>query len=59
VMQSITARSNSFLRQTNNNVCYYRGRESNRAPLVGSPLDIMRKYTVGSLIKIDNKIMDE
>jgi hypothetical protein len=37
VMQSITARSNSFLHQTNNNLCYYRGRESNRAPRVGGP----------------------
>ena len=35
VMQSITARLNSFLHQTNNNLCYYRGRESNRAPRVG------------------------
>jgi hypothetical protein len=36
VMQSITARLNSFLHQTNNNLCYYRGRESNRAPRGGS-----------------------
>jgi hypothetical protein len=37
VMQSITARLNSFLHQTNNNLVYYRGRESNRAPRVGGP----------------------
>ncbi len=28
-------------------------------PRVGGPLDIMRKYTVGSLIIIDDKIMVE
>jgi hypothetical protein len=38
VIQSTTARSKSFLRQSNNNpTCYYRGWESNRAPRVGGP----------------------
>ena len=43
VMQSTTARLNSFLRQTNNNLCYYRGRESNRAPRVGVQINKIRK----------------
>ena len=59
VMQSITARSNSFLHQTNNNLYVIIAVEKATGPPVGGPLDVMRKYSDGSLIIFDNKIMDE